>query len=116
MERRSFIKGLLISATAGEALVKLATPEETSALAVAQPILLKQEGGSSRPFPPFDALMSEVYIKNGNAFQSIGFVREVSVHHDHLENFSWDGTIEIVPGFRHATARFSNERNYDDQS
>lgn len=64
MERRNFVKGLLLGlATPTDALVRLASPAEASALTVAKPVLVGQPEAMSAA--RLDDLGTVVYINRG---------------------------------------------------
>lgn len=112
MERRYFLKGLLISATAGEAIVKLATAEETEALVVRQPVIVGQPT-EMYALPNGNDLMGEVFIRNRQGgYEQIGFITDVRVEATIANMTSWHGTIQLVPGLKRATAKFEGQFDY----
>lgn len=117
LERRSFLRGLLVSASAaaGTALVKLAKPEDVKALVEQRETLLSQHQHHpvSRENPPdFDWVNGEVFVRDRRGdFAPIGYLTsyEISTAVDAM--LDWHGTIRVVPGLQTGTARFSRFGN-----
>lgn len=96
MERRSFLRGLLVSATAATstAVIKLATPEETRELIEHAPVALAQDPLAAR-MPEMGNLGAPVYMVNGaGKMEIIGVLNtfSVSVNAD-SPLLHWDGKI-----------------------
>ena len=107
MGRRSFLRGTLVSVAAGTALVTLATAEETSQL-VQGPIVL---GNIGQHYTPLPSLCSpEVYIRVHDRFVCVGLIREITVHQQHPEIITWDGSVELVPGLKRGEVWFKGQR------
>lgn len=98
MQRRDFLRGILQTAAAGTALVKLATPAEAQALTVGQPVVL------SHPLPtlfPNEACGAEVYIRRVDGkFQCIGICRQITTHVPLHEEVFYDGQVTLIPGLK----------------
>lgn len=100
IERRNFLKGLLIGAASGEALIKLASPAETSALVVNQPAIVGQPPPMTNPvFPPGKALLAnppEVYARTGpDTYEVIGYLTDINplpLERSSFDTFGWEGT------------------------
>lgn len=109
MERRSFIKGLLVSAGAGTALVKLAVPGEAEALVVQREVMLGHLD-EERCIP--NLATPEIYMRRADgAFQCVGFCTHVEVKAGWLEpGIGWEGQVIIVPGMRGGTLYFEGRR------
>lgn len=104
MERRSFLRGLVASIGAGTALVKLATPEETRALTVEQPVGLV----STPKNTPFEYIWPDdglAYARRGDEFVPIGYITSLEVSANAHEAMSLNGEIQLVPGLREARAK-----------
>lgn len=105
MERRSFLKGLLVSVSAGTAMVKLATPAETQALVVAGPVLLGQPECVVNPYGIYPG--DDVFVRRSTGeFDRIGFLRTVTVTANISDLTTFDGEIQLVPDQRDARATF----------
>lgn len=111
MERRNFLRGLLVSATAGEAIIKLATAEETQALVVREPVVLGQP--TMYALPNGNDLMGEVFIRNRKGgYEQIGYITDLRIEATISDMTSWNGTIQLVPGVKRATASFEGKFGY----
>lgn len=111
MERRNFIKGMLVSAVAGEAVVKLATAEEVRELVPKREVIL----GHTSPdyFFPGNANFfgGEVYAKSADgSYMPIGYLTSVTVQTMVEEAVNWEGQITLVPGMKCANASFKGSR------
>ncbi len=109
MDRRGFLRGMLIgaTATASTALVKLASPDEVRALEIGQPALL----GQPKPVPlmpiwPDDGL---VYVQLRGKFEPIGYLTRVELETPINEAMRVTGDVVMVPGLRRANASFSSD-------
>ncbi len=113
MERREFIKGLLIgaSAAAGTALVKLAEPEEVTALTLGRETLVghPQPALDGLPETPIGAMVYIRTYRGHDAYQflPIGFVTRLEIRNESLDvTPSWSGTIVLQPGLMSGEAEF----------
>lgn len=98
MERRNFLKGLLISASAAAstALVKLASPDDVRALTTGQPATLSQPTIETPIMPPY-GYAEYVYMKDERGeFHPIGIVTELTVSAAVDEMLAWDGSITVT--------------------
>jgi hypothetical protein len=111
MERRSFIKGLLVSASAGTALVRLASEEEVSALVVNQPTILTQPNPMRLDTAQHAFMIGgEVYVRYEGMFVPIGFITQLHVRRAQTEVApAWDGEVQYIPGLKSASFSFSGE-------
>lgn len=109
IERRTFIKGLLAAVTSTEAIVKLATPAEASALVRNAPVALQQIGALTTPSQNlFDSM---VYVKQGDVFQPFGYIQEVNFYRDVVETGSeYDGYVRYTPGLLRDDLRFEGRQ------
>lgn len=108
MERRNFIKGLLVSASAatGAALVKLAEPGEAAALVLQRDVLLAQPERTR--FPGLQAIGAEVYVKKGDEFIAVGIMRSINVRSGLVDaSMAYDGEVMLVPGIKSGTLFFA---------
>jgi drug/metabolite transporter superfamily protein YnfA len=107
MNRRSFLRGALISATAGTALVKLATVAETQFLSTAAPVAL----GNLEPeiLPYWHGSSPEVYMRHQGVFLCVGLLREIRVSQDVTDMMTWDGQVVIVPGLKREEFSFQGQ-------
>lgn len=107
MNRRFFLKGILTSAAAGTAMVQLATPKEVEVLAVSQEVLI---GQPQSLFYPAGLMSGDsiVYMRHPDSgeFEPIGYCTQIHLHTPIMENFSWEGTVQLVPGLKRATLEF----------
>jgi hypothetical protein len=109
MERRGFLKGMLLatSAAASTALIRLAEPGDVEALVAQRDVLLAQPQSSS-----MDAVMKawhgggEVYARLDGEFVPIGFIKEFRVSTPIDDVVQWDGTVTVVPGLKRAQLLF----------
>lgn len=106
MERRNFLRGLLIGVpAAGHALVQLATPAEAKALVVGQPALIGQP--PPQHFPRFGHDLEKIFMQGSDgSYLEVGFLTEVSVHHSVDEVSYWNGNVQFMPGIKKMTGRF----------
>jgi len=112
MERRSFLKGLLIGASAASstAMVKLATPDEIDTLVVGQNVALT--GIETDPMRAHrlavDAIHRNkpIYVELLGRPVQIGFLTQVSIGApiDHIPTLDGEGIIAPDPSIR--TFRF----------
>jgi hypothetical protein len=102
MNRRGFIRGMLMSATAGTALVKLASAEETQQL-VAGPVALGNVDAEHH-LPYIGS--PEVFVRHNGSFLCIGFIREIRTSLGVEDAISWDGSIVLVPGLKRSELFF----------
>lgn len=104
MERRSFLKGLLIGApTATTALVQLASPAEAAFLiphrdvTIGQPVIAPSLYSAQRAFLE----SPELYSKLDGEFILIGYMKELITYNSIVDATSWDSTFRVdVPGLR----------------
>lgn len=97
MQRRDFLRGVLLSASAGTALIQLASPAETAALVPSQPVVL----GHPEPefFYPSDS--PEVYVRRPNGgFVCVGLVTRLDVRQEIHREHSWTGEAILIPGLK----------------
>lgn len=106
MERRSFLKGVLTSVTAGTALVRLATPGEATSLVADRDVLIGQPNVRPVNFGLTGLLGRDIFMYNdvGEMFPA-GYLTEIEVSND-PDKFEWGGTIHLAPGITRATGRF----------
>ncbi|HVJ72057.1 MAG TPA: hypothetical protein VM531_11230 [Sphingomicrobium sp.] len=94
-DRRTFIKGLLVStsAAAGTALVKLASPEDVKALEVAQPALIGQPMQVDNPFVASSQIGHPVFMKIEREFRMVGLLTEIRLESPSppIDLSSWSG-------------------------
>lgn len=103
MNRRNFLKGVLASTTATTALVTLATPQETQALAVGSEVFVSKP--DKQQFP--DLRIPELYARNEKGdFICIGYMTQISYQCSQVENLHWSGSGLIVPGLRKSNVYF----------
>jgi len=113
MERRTFLHGMLASVAAGTALVTLASAEETAQLVPETPVLIGHP-----PLVPgigFAPVGRTVYMKVGDAYESIGYVTAMHVEEHDVELTSagevrpaYQGSIAYVPGLRRVSLDFAS--------
>jgi len=106
LNRRGFLRGMLIgaSATAGTALVQLATPGDVEALALRIPTLVGQPVGYVIPdYGDFDG---QVYIRHRREYVPVGYVTRLDVSARVHEEVSWTGEVCLVPGLKTAELFF----------
>jgi hypothetical protein len=111
MDRRIFLRGLLIGASAGVAHVKLASPEETKALELNAPILIGHPQRSQLE-DATGALMSgdPVYVRSDGQFVPIGIITEIRRMQTEISvGDAWTGEIRYMPGLKSATISFEGE-------
>jgi len=104
MERRSFLKGFLISASAaaGTALVQLATPEQAIALIQDHDVVL---GQPNRYEPPW--MGSEIYMKHTSGYVPVGYLTQLNMRTEMNDASSWwEGHGTLIPGIKHWTFEF----------
>ena len=111
MERRSFLKGLLVSVTAETALVKLANVREISALHTGHDVLLHQPpSGTPAPNDLVQAFMHDprVYLRSAEGrFLPLGFITELMPERHPVDVSSYDDqNIVMSPGLLTYTGRF----------
>lgn len=99
MERRGFLKGLLLStsASAGTALVKLATPGEVQALVPQRNVMMAQPTiAHEAPFPWAD-FAPECYMRRKDGrFVPVGVVTSLTVNAPVDECRFLDGTVILT--------------------
>lgn len=110
MERRNFIKGLLIGApAAGTALVKLANAEETAALKdtikVNDPVILSAQDNVMSYEVGLAALIGNypVYAHeygNRGRLVPFGYITKLDYSTSIDCTSHWDGQIRLVPGLK----------------
>lgn len=107
MQRRDFIRGLLIStsAVASTALVKLASPDEARALVPQRSVFIGQ--------PELDIGVpginagGYVYMKDQRGeFKPIGIVTSLTINCAVDEVVRWDGTVCVMPGLKETDLQF----------
>src|SRR6267142_1121027 len=106
LDRRSFIRGMLVSATAGTAMIQLATAEETKLLTTG-PVALGNIEPEVMP-PPFSS--PEVYIRHNGVFLCVGIIREIKTTVGVTDMVSWEGQVTMVPGLKRSEMWSSGER------
>lgn len=108
MNRRSFLRGMLVSATAGTALVKLASAEETHFLSTTAPIAV----GNLEPeiYPPDWQGSPEVYMRIHGKFVAVGLLHQLTITQGVMEATSWEGHAVMVPGLKRGDFSFRGER------
>lgn len=102
--RRSFIGGIIASVTAGQALVKLANPEEVRALSVGKPASLLPHATDT----PIDRhLMGHaIFMQRGDKFEPVGVVTSFQISRDTIDATLRDGSSYMVPGLMRASGTF----------
>jgi hypothetical protein len=105
MNRRGFIRGMLMSATAGTALVKLASAEETQFLEQGTVALGNIEPEQHIPYMG----SPEIFVRHNGAFVCIGFIREIRTSVGVVDGMSWDGSVVLVPGLKRGELFFHGE-------
>jgi hypothetical protein len=114
MERRSFVKGLLLSATAGTALVKLANPEEVHALTVQQDVVLDQFIRHPNELIAYDLPYRDVFIRgNDGQFMSIGMITRIEQRMTMKNVVTISGEAVFVPGARDTRFFFEGREKYE---
>jgi hypothetical protein len=111
MNRRGFLKGVLITTTAAAsstALVQLASPEDLRQLDVRRPIIL----GQPEPYL-FEFGDGELYVrlKNGG-FVAVGYITHFAMTRSVHEVTTWEGEGILIPGLKRGQVFFegSSER------
>jgi hypothetical protein len=109
VERRSFLRGIVLgsaAAAANTALVQLASASEVASL-VAQPEVvvgpqLKVSGG----MPGAHWLNGPIYVEGPAGFEPIGYLTSVNVTTAVDSIVEWDGSVTFMPSLKHATGSF----------
>lgn len=120
MDRRNFIRGLLVSASvgAGTALVRLAKPEEVTGLVAGEQTLIAQPGNRQH-VPALEGISSEVYIRKvwqgQEVYVPIGYIREITIGSNVAELVTWDGKVDLVPGLKRGRLLFDGQRQFFDE-
>lgn len=97
MNRRRFITGILASATATTALVKLASPGEVAALTLGQEVIVKHPERQELYMP---TQLPEIYARRPDGtFVCIGICTSIDVR-AHIEDISWSGQAILTPGIK----------------
>lgn len=113
MDRRSFLRGTLISATAGgAALVQLAAPGDVKALVAQREVLMGQPDPSIIDQNMIYMYGSPVYLKDGSGnFYQVGFVTKIEITHRMIDvSTAWEGTSTFVPGLKEGKLTFEGQR------
>ena len=100
MNRRQFVRGMLVSATAtaagGEALVRLASSEEVAQLAVQQPVIIGTP--ETQMFQNAWLASPEVYLRGPKGFFSVGVITRFEDKTMAMSRETWSGEAAIMPG------------------
>jgi hypothetical protein len=117
MERRNFVKGLLLSATAGTALVKLANPEEVRALTVHKDVILDQPNVLQQNVSEliaYDLPYRDVFIKSSDGrFIPVGMITRIEQRHGMSEYVGISGEAVFVPNARDVRFFFEGREKYE---
>jgi hypothetical protein len=114
IERRGFLKGLLVtaSAAAGTALIQLAEPREVQALTEHKPIELHTPiiaDDSGEGFGP-DFFGGELYIKcQSGRMAYLGHLTEISINARVHDLTTFDGQAIFIPSRHEAHVRFGGQ-------
>jgi hypothetical protein len=110
MDRRSFIRGTLISVTAAAestALVRLASAGEAQCLTPNRAVLL----GYPEPESFFSYESPEVYTRlNNGAFVCIGIMTRLEIEQRVDESLTWNGEVQLMPGLKRGQLFFERQR------
>jgi len=112
MNRRTFLRGTLLSVAGSQALVRLATPAESSALIPQRELVL------GHPQPETDPITSfmnapEVYMRRpeDGAFFCIGICTKIEMHTPTFDSSSaWDGEVRLIPWLKRGELFFEGQR------
>jgi len=112
MNRRTFLRGTLLSVAGSQALVRLATPAESEALIPQRALVL---GHPQPELDPTTAFMDapEVYMRRpqDGAFICIGICTKIEVHTPTFDSSSaWDGEVRLIPGLKRGKLFFEGQR------
>jgi hypothetical protein len=114
MERRNFVKGLLLSATAGTALVKLANPEEIHSLTVQKDVILNQPHVRDiQELIAYDLPHRDVYIRDGRGqFIPVGMITRIEQRMSMTKCVRYSGEAIFIPDARDVRFFFEGHGNY----
>jgi hypothetical protein len=109
MNRRSFLRGTLLSVAGTTALVQLATPAEALALIPSHATVL----GHPEPelFYRTSADSPEIYMRrNDGGFVCVGICTRLEMRQSVLNMESWSGEAVLIPGLKRGQLFFEGQR------
>ncbi len=109
MNRRQFLRGTLLSVAGTEAIVRLASSAESSALMAHREIIV----GHPEPAQYFMGDSPEVYLRrNDGDFVCIGIMTQLqmSVNTVDVSQTTWKGEAILIPGMRRGQLFFEGKK------
>jgi len=108
MERRNFLRGLVLGAgaAAGTALVKLPSVEEVARFTKEPEVVIGPQLRAPAMMPGPHWLNGPIYVETERGFEPIGYITGINIKATVEELFSWDGSAVFVPGLKRATGTF----------